>query len=70
LLKSISTAIGVADNLAYFHTFFGGAAEINHELERATKVSLEDVQRVAKQYFAGKGRVILHWLPKTKVITS
>ncbi|MDW8020956.1 MAG: pitrilysin family protein [Chloroherpetonaceae bacterium] len=64
LLRSLSTAIGVADNLAFFHTFFGNAAEINREMMRAEKVSLEDVQRVAQRYFANAGRVVLHWLPK------
>ncbi len=70
LLKSFSTAMGIADNLAYFHTFFGNAAEINRELERATSVSLSDVQRVAQQYFASAGRVVLYWLPKTKIVMS
>jgi predicted Zn-dependent peptidase len=62
--------MGIADNLAYFHTFFGNAAEINRELERATSVSLSDVQRVAQQYFANAGRVVLYWLPKTKIVMS
>ncbi len=70
LLKSFSTAMGIADNLAYFHTFFGNAAEINRELERATSVSLSDVQHVAQQYFASAGRVVLYWLPKTKIVMS
>ncbi|MFN3426866.1 MAG: M16 family metallopeptidase [Candidatus Thermochlorobacter sp.] len=64
LLKSFSMVRSLADNLAYFHTFFGSAAEINRELERATGITLEDVQRVAKRYFSNVGRVVLHWLPK------
>lgn len=70
LLKSFSTVMGVADNLAYFHTFFGNAADINRELERAARITLADVQRVAKQYFSNVGRVVLHWLPKSKTVTA
>lgn len=64
LLRSLSTALGVADNLAFFHTFFGSAAEINREMMRAEQVSLDDVQRVAQRYFENTGRVVLHWLPR------
>jgi zinc protease len=63
LLRGFSTVMGVADNLAYFHTFLGNAGEINNEPDKAARVTLDEIQRVAKQYFTS-GRVVLHWLPK------
>jgi zinc protease len=64
LTRTLSSTMGIADTLAYFHTFFGEATLINSELKRASAVSLADVQRVAKQYFDVAGKVVLTWLPR------
>ncbi len=63
LLRGLSTVMSMADNLAYFHTFFGNAGEINQELQKAERVTTNEIQRVAERYFTS-GRVVLHWLPK------
>ena len=59
-----SRVVGIAENLADYHTYLGDANLINNELERYMKVTREDIQRVAKQYFVAKNRVTLHYMPK------
>ncbi len=65
LTRRFSSNFGVADSLAYFHTFFKNAHEINQEMKRVESVSLDDVRRVAKKYFGEKKRVVLYWLPRS-----
>ncbi len=65
LTRRFSNNFGIADSLAYFHTFFKNADELNREFERVEAVSLDDVRRVAKKYFGEKHRVVLHWLPRS-----
>ncbi|MGQ9805925.1 MAG: M16 family metallopeptidase [Chlorobiales bacterium] len=65
LTRHFSSNFGVADTIAYFHTFFKNAKEINREFERVEAVTLEDVHRVAKKYFGQKHRVVLYWLPRS-----
>ncbi|MFQ3597114.1 MAG: pitrilysin family protein [Chloroherpetonaceae bacterium] len=65
LTRLFSNNFGIADSLAYFHTFFKNADELNREFERVESVSLDDVRRVAKKYFGEKHRVVLHWLPRS-----
>ncbi len=65
LTRHFSSNFGVADSLAYFHTFFKNAHEINREFERVESVTLEEVRRVAKKYFGKKHRVVLYWLPRS-----
>lgn len=65
LTRRFSSNFGVADSLAYFHTFFNDANEINREFDRVEAVTLDDVRRVAKKYFGEKRRVVLHWLPRS-----
>lgn len=56
--------VGVAESLANYHMYFGSADLINTEIDRYMKVTREDIQRVAKQYFSKNNRITLHWLPK------
>lgn len=65
LTRRFSSNFGVADSLAYFHTFFKNANEINREFERVESISRDEVRRVAKKYFGEKRRVVLHWLPRS-----
>lgn len=63
-ISANSRVVGIAENLANYHMYYGDANLINTELERYMKVTREDIQRVAKQYFVKENRVVLHYLPK------
>lgn len=60
-----ASVAGIAESLAEKKVYFGDANEINKEMEKYNQVKREDLQRVAKQYFAREGRVVLHYLPKS-----
>ncbi len=62
-ISSNSTVAGIAESLANYHTYYGSADLINTEIERYLKVTREDIQRVAKQYFTKDNRVNLYYLP-------
>ncbi len=59
-----SNVAGIAENLANYHVYLGDAGLINTELDRYLKVTREDIQRVAKEYFRNENRVVLYYLPK------
>jgi predicted Zn-dependent peptidase len=59
-----STVVGVAENLANYHVYYGDANLINTEIDRYMKVTKEDIKRVANQYLVKNNRVVLHYLPK------
>lgn len=50
-----------ARNLAYARVFLGGTNEINKELDRYFAVKREDLQRVARKYFAPEKTYIVHY---------
>ena len=55
---------GIAESLANYKMYFGDANLVNTELDRYLAVTKEDIQRVAKKYFAQSNRVVLYYLPK------
>jgi predicted Zn-dependent peptidase len=55
---------GVAENLATYETYFGGAEAINTQLDQYLKVTREDIQRVAKKYLDKNQRIVLYWVPQ------
>jgi zinc protease len=65
-LRAFSGNMGVADTLNYFHTILGEAGAINTELDKITRLTLSDIQRVAKTYLDTQARVVLEWLPRKK----
>ena len=50
-----------AKNLAHAHVFDGGTDEVNRQLDHYLAVKREDLQRVAKKYFAADKVYILHY---------
>lgn len=60
-----SRLTGIMENLATYHVFKKNANLINTELEHYTKVTREDLKRVAGKYFQQKNRVVVHYLPKS-----
>ncbi|MFM7628380.1 MAG: M16 family metallopeptidase [Algoriphagus sp.] len=60
-----STIAGIAENLAEAKVIFGDTNYINQVMEAYSKVTREDIQRVAKQYMDLSGRVVLYYLPKS-----
>jgi predicted Zn-dependent peptidase len=63
-IYNFNSQVGIAENLANYKMYFGDANLINTELERYMKVTRQDIQRVAKQYFTKENRVVLYYLPK------
>lgn len=57
---------GIVENLATYHTYFGNADLINTELEKYTKVTKEDLKRVANKYFTKENRLVVYYLPKAQ----
>ncbi len=65
IVQQNSSMVGVAEQLANYHVYFGDANLINTEIDRYMKVTREDLQRVAKKYINKNNRVVLHYLPKS-----
>jgi predicted Zn-dependent peptidase len=61
-----ATDQGIAENLAYYYTFYHNTNSINTELEKLMKVTKEDIKRVADKYLTDKNRVVLYYQPKGK----
>jgi zinc protease len=61
-----SRVAGIAENLATNYTYFRNANLVNTELERYTKVTKEDLLRVAKKYFVKENRLVVYYLPKAE----
>ena len=61
-----SRVAGTVENLATNYTYFHNANLVNTELDRYTKLTKEDLLRVAKKYFTKENRLVLYYLPKTE----
>ncbi len=61
-----STVAGIANSLARYHVLLGDTDLINSEIERYNKVTIDDIQRVAKKYLVANNRVVLYYLPKSE----
>ena len=57
--------LGIVENLANYHVYFGNANLINTELDRYMKVTVADMQAVAKKYFTKNNRLVFYYLPES-----
>lgn len=65
IVSGNSTVAGVAENLAEAKVIYGDTNYINQVMDKYSKVTKADIQRVAKEYLDLKGRVVLYYLPKS-----
>lgn len=59
-----SRVAGIVENLATNYTYFRDANLVNTELDRYTKITKEELLRVAKKYFTKENRLVVYYLPK------
>lgn len=57
-VRGLRSNLGMAGQLAYFENAWGSWREMFKELDRINKVTPEDIQRVAKEYFTEENRTI------------
>jgi len=55
--------LGIVENLANYHVYYGNTNLINTELDRYMKVTIADMQTAAKKYFKKENRLVLYYLP-------
>jgi zinc protease len=65
IVNQNATDLGVAENLAQYHVFFGNTNLINTEIDKFMKVTRQDIKRVADKYLTKDNRVVLYYLPKS-----
>lgn len=58
--------LGIVENLANYHVYYGDANLINTEIDRYMKVTQDDIKRVAKKYLQNTNRLVLYYLPESQ----
>ena len=58
--------LGIVENLANYHVYFGDANLINKELDRYMKLTKADLMAAAKKYFTKENRLVLYYLPDSR----
>ena len=66
LLDATSSVLGKADKLNEYNYMVGNPDYLAQDLARYEKLTVADVQRVAKEYVAGKPKIILTVVPEGK----
>ena len=66
LYDDVKTAIGKANRLGQYEIFFGGYEKLSTAGDELQKVSLEDVQRVARKYLTRRNRTVATLVPENK----
>jgi predicted Zn-dependent peptidase len=57
-INGLSSRSGMASQLAYYQNFFGDWRELFHSLDQINAVTVEDIQRVAKERFVRENRTV------------
>lgn len=58
--------LGIVENLANYHVYFGDANLINKELDRYMKLTKTDLMAAAKKYFTKENRLVLYYMPDSR----
>lgn len=58
--------LGIVENLANYHVYFGDANLINKELDRYMKLTKTDLMAAAKKYFTKENRLVLYYMPESR----
>ena len=66
LLDELSSVLGKADRLNYYNYFVGTPEYIEQDLARYDRLTVADVQRAARQFVAGRPKIILTVVPEGK----
>ena len=56
------TMLGIAEQLAFYRTFYNDTSRVNTELLNFQMVSAEDIQKTAAKYLSKDNRVVLYYL--------
>ncbi|MBV9772331.1 MAG: insulinase family protein, partial [Gemmatimonadetes bacterium] len=65
-VSSLETVEGKAERLNSYMYYTGDPGYVSRDVARYRAVTPADVQRVARQYFAGKNRVVISIVPQGK----
>jgi predicted Zn-dependent peptidase len=57
-LRGLDSNSGIAQQLAYFETLYGSYREMFHQVAKIEAITAEDIQRVAKEYFKKRNRIV------------
>jgi zinc protease len=60
-----STMEGIAGTLAEHYTYYKDANLINTEIDKFSKITKDDLKRVANQYLKPENRLVLYYLPES-----
>lgn len=60
------TMLGIADQLAYYWTYFKNTGMINSDIQNFRNTKLDDIHNAAKKYLTKDNRVVLYYLPGKK----
>lgn len=66
LLRELDSNPGMAQQLAFNYTNFGDWRELFHHLDEINRVTPQDIQRVARQYFQPRLRTVAYLVPPEK----
>lgn len=58
--------LGIVENLANYHVYYGNTNLINTELDRYMKVGTADLLAAAKKYLNKNNRLVLYYLPDSR----
>ncbi len=58
--------MGIADQLAFYWTYFKNTGMINSEIQNYQNTTLEDIHHAAEKYLNKDNRVVLYYLPEKK----